>query len=87
MAQADKIGDADLYGLTSTYEVSGKRKVRQPDATFECIVDSLALANWRLRPGCDAPARVHLSCLRLSPTQADRERELRVNQSLDQLSA
>jgi hypothetical protein len=62
------------------------RQVRRPDAAFECIVDNLALSNWRLRPGHDGPALVRLSCWRVSPTPADDERKQRVNLALDQLS-
>ncbi|WP_329051179.1 hypothetical protein OG738_03615 [Amycolatopsis sp. NBC_01488] len=63
------------------------RHIQQPDAAFECIVDTPALANWRLRPRRSALARVRLSCFRLAPTEADLERERRVNEALDRPSS
>ncbi|MEV8609597.1 hypothetical protein AB0383_16975 [Amycolatopsis sp. NPDC051373] len=65
------------------------RHVQQPNTTFECIVDSPTLANWRLCPHRDTPTptRVRLALFSFAPTQADSEREQRVNQALDRLPA
>lgn len=63
------------------------RHTDQPHAAFECIIDDPVLANWRLRPHRDTPSRVRVAYYRLNPTQADRDREQRVNQALNELPA
>ncbi|MCP3801993.1 hypothetical protein NLX83_22260 [Allokutzneria sp. A3M-2-11 16] len=64
-----------------------ERQHRQPEPTFECIVDHPMLAHWKLVPRRDEPSRVRLACLRLHLTTDDHGREQRINQVLDKLPA
>ncbi len=61
------------------------RQVQAPSAAFECIVDDLCAATWRLRPDSGAPVR--LACMRVVPTSADQDRENRVNAAFARLAA
>jgi hypothetical protein len=63
------------------------RHANQPDTAFECIIDDPILANWRLRPHREQPSRVRVACYRLNPTQADNDREQRVNHALNLIPA
>jgi len=57
------------------------RQAANPDVMFEVIID-MHLANWRLVPD-GSRGRVRLACYRLPPqTEADAERERRVNAAL-----
>jgi hypothetical protein len=63
------------------------RHADQPQHTFECIIDNPSVANWRLKPHHDVPARVRLACCRVHPTPHDDDRERRINKVLNQLLA
>ncbi|MFG1858423.1 hypothetical protein ACGFJT_41790 [Actinomadura geliboluensis] len=54
----------------------------EPDPAFEVILDSAAVANWRLRAHPTERRRVRVACYRLPPTAADAARETRLNQLL-----
>jgi hypothetical protein len=64
-----------------------QRQHRQPEPTFECIVDHPTVSNWKLVPRHDEPSRVRLTCLRLHQAADDQDREQRINRVLDQLPA
>lgn len=57
----------------------------RPHPAFEYIIDAPVLANWRLRADPSHPGRVRLACYRPHPTEADLQRESRVNQQLAQI--
>lgn len=54
-----------------------------PDPAFAVILDSAAVANWRLRAHpTEQRRRVKVGCYRLASTAADGARETRLNQLL-----
>ena len=61
------------------------RHVNEPGRAFECVLDDLALANWRLRPNRTSP-RVRVACYHLNPSNADLDRERQINHALDGLT-
>lgn len=60
--------------------------VAVPTSSFEVILDSPTLANWRLRAHREHPSRVRLACHRLEQTSTDLDQEQRVNAALDRIS-
>lgn len=54
----------------------------EPDPAFEVILDSAAVADWRLRAHPTERRRVRVACYRLPSTAADAARETRLNQLL-----
>jgi hypothetical protein len=59
-----------------------ERHVLSPTDMLEVIVDSPYSANWRLKADRNDIQRVRLSCYRMDPSDADRERERRINTAL-----
>lgn len=59
-----------------------ERHALNPTDVLEVIVDSAYLANWRLKADRNDSRRVRLACFRLNPTDADNERERRINTAL-----
>ena len=57
------------------------RHAVEPGRAFECTLDDLTVANWRLRPHRVAP-RVRVACHRLNPSESDIDREQRINEAL-----
>jgi hypothetical protein len=62
------------------------RHTTNPTPSFEVILDSVLLANWRLRAHRERPSRVRLACYRVQQNSVDRVREQRVNDALERIS-
>lgn len=63
-----------------------QRHLLDPTDILEVIVDSPYSANWRLKADRKDIRRVRLSCYRLDPSDADNEREHRINTALAVIS-
>jgi hypothetical protein len=77
------VAEEDTAGLVRNAVAAHRTS---PVDSFEFIVDSPTLSNWRLKPHRSVVGRVRLACYRMEPTPADNEREHRINTALDEVA-